>query len=207
MMDAAGKKIIAAFDFDGTITVKDTLFDFIAFYHGKPKLLAGLVILSPILVLYLLKIVQNSTAKQLLFSYFFKGEQLSDFERKCRSYSDRITEICRPDVLELLKNHQSRGEQVVIISASIDRWIIPWAEKMNISTVIATTIRIENNRIEGHFLSANCYGQEKVNRLLTLFPDRRSYILYAYGDSAGDNELLAFADFGRKIISHKAAVS
>ncbi|MDR1810436.1 MAG: haloacid dehalogenase-like hydrolase [Prevotella sp.] len=198
-MDAPQKKIIAAFDFDGTITTKDTLFDFIAFYHGKVKLLLGLVILSPVLVLYLLKIVKNSTAKQSMFAYFFKGEPISVFERKCQVYADRIAEISRPEVLELLQEHQSRGEQVVIVSASIDRWIVPWATRMNIETVIGTTVRVENGCVERHFLSANCYGQEKVSRLLELFPNRKDYVLYAYGDSSGDNELLAFADFGKRV--------
>jgi HAD superfamily hydrolase (TIGR01490 family) len=134
-----------------------------------------------------------------MFSYFFKGEPAADFDRICHAYAGRITEICRPEVLRLLQEHRLRGEQVVIVSASIDRWLIPWAEIMNIEAVIGTTIRIKNSRIEGRFLSANCYGQEKVNRLLELFPDRENYTLYAYGDSKGDNELLAFADFPHKI--------
>jgi phosphoserine phosphatase len=45
------------------------------------------------------------------------------------------------------------------------------------------------------FISKNCYGQEKVNRLLEVEPDRKNYYLYAYGDSRGDREMLAFADF------------
>lgn len=49
-----------------------------------------------------------------------------------------------------------------------------------------------NGILTGRFLSANCYGQEKVNRLLEKEPERDSYILYAYGDSRRDRELLAF---------------
>jgi phosphoserine phosphatase len=45
-------------------------------------------------------------------------------------------------------------------------------------------------------LSKNCFGQEKINRLLEEFPDRRSYKLIAYGDSSGDKELIDFADKG-----------
>ena len=42
----------------------------------------------------------------------------------------------------------------------------------------------------------NCYGQEKVNRFLQVEPDRKSYVLYAYGDSSGDKEMIALADVG-----------
>lgn len=66
---------------------------------------------------------------------------------------------------------------------------------MNIETVLATEIKVRDNIIEGTFSSENCYGQEKVNRLLAQFPDRNGYILYAYGDSAGDKALLALADY------------
>jgi HAD superfamily hydrolase (TIGR01490 family) len=193
------KPIIAAFDFDGTITSKDTLFDFIAFYRGRTKLLLGLAVLSPVLVLYALRVIKNSTAKQLLFAYFFKYEDSAIFDSVCRAYSERITAICRPDVLALVEEHLRQGHKVVIVSASIDRWITPWAEKTGIDSVIATTLRINDNRLTGRFLSKNCYGQEKVNRFLERFPDRGGYTLFSYGDSSGDNELLALADHARKV--------
>ncbi|GAB6011890.1 HAD-IB family hydrolase [Viscerimonas tarda] len=189
------KRTIAAFDFDGTITTKDTLFDFIAFYRGKFRLFVGLFILSPILSLFILKLIKNSTAKQILFSYFFKGEKIADFEQVCRDYSSRIAEIGNESTLERLRWHQQQNHQVVVVSASIDRWIIPWAGKMNISTVIGTTIEVKDDTITGRFLSDNCYGKEKVTRLSALFPDRENYTLYAYGNSSGDKELLEFSDF------------
>ena len=63
--------------------------------------------------------------------------------------------------------------------------------------VLAT--KIETNKkglLTGKFLSKNCYGQEKVNRLLELFPDRNNYILIAYGDSPGDKEFIELSDKG-----------
>ena len=57
-------------------------------------------------------------------------------------------------------------------------------------------IRNKNRKLTGNFSSKNCYGQEKVNRLLEKEPDRTNYILYAYGDSAGDKEIIEFADYG-----------
>ena len=48
--------------------------------------------------------------------------------------------------------------------------------------------------LTGRFLTKNCYGEEKVTRLLQLFPERTQYWLTAYGDSRGDFELLDFAN-------------
>ena len=60
--------------------------------------------------------------------------------------------------------------------------------------VLGTQIEVKNGNLTGRFLTKNCYGQEKVNRILALYPDRNTYYLIAYGDSRGDKELLAFAD-------------
>lgn len=187
-------KTIAAFDFDGTITTKDTLFDFIRFYIGKHNLLKGLIILSPILISYKLGFIRNDMAKQKLFSYFFKDKSIQEFNKVSLDYVKRIKEIVRPEILEKIKWHQAQNHIVIIISASIVNWIKPWASEMNIKAVLGTEIETKNDIIEGSFRSKNCYGQEKVNRLLTKFPNRIEYTLYAYGDSAGDKELLAFSD-------------
>ena len=66
---------------------------------------------------------------------------------------------------------------------------------MGIEKVLATEIDTIDDLIVGTFSTANCYGQEKVNRLLAEFPDKSEYVLYAYGDSAGDKELLALSDY------------
>ena len=189
------KAVIAAFDFDGTITTKDTLFDFIRFCCGVPGLLSGLVFLSPILFFFKLGLIRNDKAKQKLLSYFFKGFSVDKFNRKSIDYATKIDTILRPDIADRLAYHKENGHKIIIISASVENWIRPWAERNGISEVLGTRLETENGVLTGHFSSPNCYGAEKVNRLKAVYPDRENYILYAYGDSAGDKELLAFADY------------
>lgn len=188
------KKTIAAFDFDGTITTRDTLFDFIRFYKGMPRMIVGLLFISPVLVLFKLRFLSNSRAKEILFSHFFRGEKLEAFNRVCEEYSSRIMEITRPEAVEKIKSHLNQHDKLIIVSASIDQWISPWAKKAGFSDIIATRIEVIDGIITGKLSGKNCYGKEKVNRLQEAFPDRSSYTLYAYGDSSGDKELLAFAD-------------
>lgn len=189
------KYTIAAFDFDGTITKKDTLFDFIKFYVGGKKLFKGLIILFPILMLYKLGFTTNDVAKQKLFACFFKNRSIEVFNKVSEDYIRRIQEIARPEIINKIKWHQSQNHTVVIISASISNWIKPWAKAMGIEKVLATEIDTIDDLIVGTFSTANCYGQEKINRLLAEFPDKSEYVLYAYGDSAGDKELLALSDY------------
>lgn len=189
------KPIIAAFDFDGTITTKDTLFDFIAFYIGKPRLLLGLIVLSPMLIFFKLGFIKNNEAKQKMFSFFFKSESIEKFNSVCEQYIQRVNIILKQDTIDRIKWHQSKGHKVVIISASIKNWIEPWAIQYGIDEVLATEILVKDKAVVGKFSTANCYGQEKVNRLLIKYPDRNGYVLYAYGDSRGDKELLELADY------------
>ena len=88
-------------------------------------------------------------------------------------------------------------DRVVILSASIENWIRYWAEEVGADMVLATKIETnKNGLLTGKFLSKNCYGQEKVNRLLEMFPNRNDYKIIAYGDSRGDKELIEISDKG-----------
>jgi len=191
------QKRIAIFDFDGTITGKDSLMAFLKFTQGYLKLCWGLFILSPILVLYVLKIIPNYKAKQILFSWFYRGWGIEKFNSHCRDFIPTLQHIVRPRALQAIQEYQAQGITIVIITASVENWVLPWANTVGISQVIGTQIAVDKqNRVTGRFLSKNCYGQEKVNRFLEKYPDRENYILDAYGDSRGDKELIALADKG-----------
>lgn len=191
------KQIIAAFDFDGTITTKDTLLEFIKFTKGTVSFYSGFLLHAPVLIAFKLKLYPNWKAKQRIFSYFFKGMRYTEFCKKGEEFAGIIEKMIHPSKLNDIRRHQEDGNTVYVISASIDEWVAPWCKKAGIDHVLGTKIEVDGNGIlTGRFLSPNCYGKEKVNRLLEKEPDRDSYILYAYGDSRGDRELLAFADKG-----------
>ena len=186
-------KRIAAFDFDGTITKKDTLLEFLKFTHGG-RYYIYLLILSPMLLTFKLGLIKNYKAKQILFSFFYKGWNINKFNSFCENFTKTI-EI-RPKALNAIKKHIENKDQIVIISASMENWLCPWAKLHGINSVLATQIEVKEEKITGRFLSKNCYGTEKVNRLSRLLPIRTDYYLTAYGDSKGDKELLEYADEG-----------
>jgi HAD superfamily hydrolase (TIGR01490 family) len=190
-------KNIVVFDFDGTITGKDTLIEFIKFSAGKRKLYFGFLLFSPLLVAMKLKLYPNWKVKQQLFSYFYKGVSIRQFNNWGSEFSSEIDKIVYAKAMETIKSHKEKNDKIVIISASIENWIKPWAEKTGIDMVLATKIETDkNNLLTGLFLTKNCYGQEKVNRFSELFPDRKDFEIIAYGDSRGDKELIKFADKG-----------
>ncbi len=185
--------IVAAFDFDGTITKRDTFAGFLFFSFGYLKVFKGTVILLKVLLFNKLGIVSNQKAKEQVFSYFFKGMSIRQFEGLCKDYSGEIEKIVRPDAIKAIQWHQKNEHRVMIITASVYNWIKPWAEAKGIMEVIATQIEISNGILSGEFSSKNCRGQEKVERLQAVIPEIKKCELYVYGDSDGDKELLEIA--------------
>lgn len=187
-------KEIAFFDFDGTITTNDSLLKFIRFSKGNINFIMGLLILSPMLVLYLLKIIPNHKAKQYVLAWYFKGMPREQFLALAQAYSlGQIKKILRPEAMQRIAWHQKQGHQVVIVSASIDCWLKPWCDQHQLE-LIATQFDTREKLINGLFLSPNCYGPEKVNRIKATYNLDTYKKIYAYGDSKGDREMLALAD-------------
>lgn len=192
-----GKNTVAVFDFDGTITTRDTLIEFIRFAKGNRALFCGFLLHAPLLVAFKLGIYPNWKAKQKIFSYFFKGMKKTDFEQLGREFSNVVDSFLKQSQIEKMEEHLSLGHRVYVITASIEDWVAPWCVKHGVSNVLGTKIEVSQDEVlTGRFLTKNCFGQEKVNRLLEKEPDRNNYFLFAYGDSRGDKEMLAFADKG-----------
>lgn len=180
-----------AFDFDGTLTTSDTLLAFIRYACGTPRFLLGFLLHAPLLVLMKLRLYSNGKAKQRVFSWFFKGMSIETFDAFCQAFARSHRHLLRPETVRVLEQAVENGSEVVVVSASIDNWVQPFFPSV---TVLGTQIEVIDGCVTGRFLTPNCYGQEKVRRILALYPDRSSYHLIAYGDSRGDRELLAFAD-------------
>ena len=185
---------IAFFDFDGTITAKDSLAEFLKFGTGRMSYYLGLLALSPMLVCYVLKLIPNDKAKARLISYFFRGSDASSFKELAKKYSvSEIDRIIRPKAIEKIQWHLNEGHKVVMVSASMESWLKAWCAEHNME-LVSTRLEFNDNKVTGRFATKNCYGIEKVNRIREAYDlDEYEYI-YAYGDSSGDKEMLALAD-------------
>ena len=184
-------KQLYAFDFDGTLTTHDSLLVFIRYAKGTHGFLWGFLRYAHLLVLMKLGLYPNWKTKEPVFSYFFKGMHIEVFDALCRQFAADHRELLRPEGIKTLQQAQAEGAEVLIVSASIDNWVQPFFPDVK---VVGTQVEVVNGHLSGRFLTQNCYGKEKVNRILALYPNRSEYHLTAYGDSRGDKELLAFAD-------------
>ena len=184
-------KKIYAFDFDGTLTTRDTLVEFIRYACGNRAFCWGFLRYSPLLILMKLGYYPNWKVKQQVFSYFFKGMPYEEFAQLGRLFALDCQHLLRPKGVEMVKKSQAEQAEVLIVSASIDNWVQPFFPEVR---VVGTQVEVKDGHLTGRFLTKNCYGQEKVDRILAIYRHRQEYELIAFGDSRGDKELLAFAD-------------
>lgn len=188
------EKALALFDFDETITSKDSFLEFLKFSLPLPFLLFGLLILSPVIFLYLIKVINNYTAKEIVISFFYKNWTREKFQKKAEAFTEKVLEkIIRESAVKRIQWHKENNHSVYVVSASIDFWMRPWCRQMGIN-LISTKLTLENDKFTGKFLTPNCYGPEKVKRIKEEMDIARFDRIYAYGDSRGDKEMLALAD-------------
>jgi HAD superfamily hydrolase (TIGR01490 family) len=190
------KPAIAFFDFDGTITRRDTLFEIIRFHKGESGLYAGLLLLSPALILMKAGLISKQKGKELVLRHFFGSMPVDEFREKCAAFCrEKLPGLIRENALKEVNEHVAKGHRVVVVTASAQEWVRPWCECIGIEC-IGTQLEIKDAKVTGRILGINCNGEEKVRRIrqqydLPIFGD-----IYAYGDTDGDKPMLKLATFG-----------
>lgn len=191
------KQIVAYFDFDGTITRRDTFLPFLIFVVGW----FGFLRKSPqaliIAILYGLRVIKNNEAKQRTLTLYVKGYSFDQLDSKARDFAiTKLNSYIKPEIFSKLEYHKEHKHSIIIISANLELYLKYWVKLHNLDGLIATEIEFINNICTGKLKTKNCYGQEKVIRLLDyLQHNNQKYIYsYAYGNSRGDYELLTYVN-------------
>jgi HAD superfamily hydrolase (TIGR01490 family) len=187
------KKEIAFFDFDGTITTKDTLLQFIRFSKGTLQFYLGFALYFPYLLAYKLKIISNQLVKEKILRFFFYGLPVPIFEEYCKQFSNQVLpSLIRRVALEEINRLKEKNIIVVVVSASPENWIMSWANE-NQLRLIASRLQVVNGCITGKILGKNCHGDEKVSRINEVFDLSEYKVIAAYGDTKADKAMLRLA--------------
>ncbi len=185
---------VAAFDFDGTLTKRDCVGSFLLRIGGPVRVVAGFVADPILLGRVATGRGDRDQLKERVVASTFADRSTTVVAAKGRAFaSDIVARRLRPDTLARLRWHQRQGHAVVIVSASFDAYLCPLAELLRVDHVMCTTLESTGGTLTGRLVGPNCRGPEKARRLLE-WHGRRPDELWAYGDSAGDRELLALAD-------------
>ena len=182
---------IAFFDFDGTITDKDTLLEVIKFQKGDNSFWAGFLLNMPFLIGLKLKLISNQAAKERILKYFFRGMTEAEFEEGCDMFAARaLPNMIRKGALAEIDKLKSQYFEIVIVSASAENWIQGWSDSIGVK-LIGSQLEVIKNKLTGNIKGLNCNGEEKVNRIKALYDLSKYDEIYCYGDSNGDTAMLA----------------
>jgi len=184
---------IVAFDFDGTMTVRDSFRGFLRWRAGLWEYYLGMVRLAPAAFAYLFH-RNRGRLKAAMVRIYLSGLPRDVLEREAAEYAAVAAPLLlRPDALKAWRRHRSDGCRMVIVTASPDLLVWPFARGLGADLLLGTRLRIDKHgRIAGSLDGKNCRGQEKVERLCEAFGDDVT-LLAAYGDTAGDREMLDLA--------------
>ena len=186
---------LVLFDFDGTITRKDSLFDFIKYYWGAMAFYWGMFRLSPILIVFKLGFIPNWKAKERVLTYFFRHEPVKKFQQRCDEYArQRLPHIVKDSAIRKIREFQQQGADIYLVSASAENWLQAWCESLGIH-LLATRLEVKDGGLTGKIMGSNCHGPEKVARIRCAIDVERYEKIYGYGDSKGDRDMLALAHF------------
>lgn len=184
-----------AFDFDGTITTKDTFALFLRYWAGTPRWALKLLKLLPIFIGYKLTFIDRDAVKKHVVRTFFKGADETELNERATQFArEVIPGLIRPKALEEIKIKKKHPYTLYIVSASINQYLDIWAQDNGIEHVIATNLNVVNGRLTGELSGQNCWGQGKVDKIATEMALTPFIIAEAYGDTRGDKEMLHAAE-------------
>lgn len=150
---------------------------------------------------FLLHLRTRQATKERILTRFLKGLPSNLLDKMGQDFAEKgIHKILKSDSMNKLRWHQQQGHRCILISASIDLYLKPWASSVNIPEILTSRLAYDpQGKATGLLQGLNCWGKEKTRRLTELLGPKDNYILYAYGDSAGDHDLLALADYPTKL--------
>lgn len=184
---------IVAFDFDGTLTVRDSFTAFLRWRAGPLRYARGMARLAPAALAYGVH-KDRGRIKAAAAAEFLKGVTKADLEADASRFAAELSgELMRPDAVATWRAWRDQPVRLVIVTASPDVVVAPFAHGLGADQLIGTELAYDaEGRVTGAFATPNCRDDEKLVRLRAAFgPDIE--IRAAYGDTDGDRAMLAAA--------------
>ncbi len=195
MRPDGARPIVAAFDVDGTLTVRDCVRPFLERLGGKRGMLVA-VVRRPTATFVAAAHRDRDALKGVVVGGVFRGRRVADVNAEGHSFASYVqTRFLRSDVMARLRWHQKMGHRTVIVSASLRPYLEPLASALGIERAICTDVEHDGERYGTRLDGANCRAEEKATRLRGWLADEgiEDADIWAYGDSRGDREMLEMA--------------
>jgi len=185
---------LALFDFDGTITHADTFTPFMLRAVAPRRLAFGKVALSPLVAAYKLRLLPATRMRRAIVAFGFRGRPSAEVRAQGLEYSRlHLPSVVRPRALARIHWHQAQGDEVVVVSASLDVYLSDWCQRLGVN-LICTELEERDGILTGRYRGGDCTGAEKARRVQGRYDLRAFSTIFAYGDTPEDSAMLALAD-------------
>jgi HAD superfamily hydrolase (TIGR01490 family) len=187
-------KNLALFDFDGTLCKKDSFTGFIFYALSKRHIVKQGIKILPWIQAYYLNAYPAHAMRSKLFRAMFSNANAPDLQHIAQKYAASLIPQLNLPLLKQLKQHQALGDDVVLVSASVDVYLQHVCNLLKIDLICTQTEQL-NNSYTGQYTTPDCSSEQKKLRILEKYPLEHYSVIYAYGNSVEDNEMLALADY------------
>lgn len=183
---------LALFDFDGTLTTRETFPAFMRYAVVRPRLLAGGVLLAPVVFGYRRGWVAGNPTRASIVQMGLRGVDAERLRAQGAAFArDVLPGVLRPEAMARLAWHRQRGDRVVVVSGGLDVYLAPWCADQGVE-LLCSVLAERGGRITG-YAGLQCVGEEKVRRVRTLCDPQAYAAIHAYGDTHEDQAMLAMA--------------
>lgn len=190
------RPVVAAFDFDKTLSSRDCVIPFVRRILSSQRLLRSLGDVPDVFLAGARR--DRDRLKSILTRRVFAGLHRTMLDREALDFARHVQDRwMRSDTLEMLTWHKSRGHRTGLVSASYGMYLRPIGDALGVDFVIASELEFDSDGCAtGRLIDGNCRGPEKARRLRSWLKENEleNSLLYAYGDSSGDKELLEMSD-------------
>jgi len=184
---------LALFDFDGTITHRETMPDFMHAAVRPYRLLPGKLFVAPLVIGYKAGVVPGSVIRAVICYLGFCNVPTRELEVRGKRFATQtLPKVLRPEAMERIAWHKARGDTVVVVSGGLDVYLSHWARAHGVH-LVCSALAHKHGRLTGRYRGKQCVRAEKARMVHALFPPEKYQRIYAYGDTAEDRELLALA--------------
>jgi len=179
---------LAVFDLDGTVARHDTFGPFLwGYLWRRPWRLPRALLALPAAARFLLN-RDRGAFKGAVIHALLGGAKRASLDRWAARYVPALIDRgLYAEALSAIAAHRTRGDRLLLMSASTDLYVPRIAQALGFDETICTEVRWrEDGRLDGRLATANCRGEEKRRCLAAVIARDAPGRVYAYGDSRSD---------------------
>ncbi len=185
--------VLALFDFDGTLTSRETFGALVAFAVPRRRLMFGRLLLWPLVVGYRLRLLPGTLVRACVVWFGFRGLFVDSVCDAGQDFAGTVLPtLMRPEAVARLRQHLGQGDTVAVVSAAFDVYLAPWCAAQGVD-LLCSRLQSAGGRLTGRYAGEQCVGEEKARQVRARYELDRFAEVHAYGDTGKDLALLALA--------------